>query len=65
MESFQSAHGLPVDGQIGALTWQALLRYAPAPVKWVHRGKRIVATAAAASRASDRRARAEVGVAAR
>jgi lysozyme family protein len=50
VESFQSAHGLPVDGQIGTLTWQALLRYAPAAVKWVHRGKRIVATAAGASR---------------
>jgi peptidoglycan hydrolase-like protein with peptidoglycan-binding domain len=47
VESFQSAHGLAVDGLIGELTWQALLRYAPAPVKWVHSGKRIVATAAA------------------
>ena len=52
VESFQSAHGLPMDGQIGTLTWQALLRYAPAPVKWVHRGKRIVATAASASRST-------------
>jgi hypothetical protein len=51
VESFQSAHGLPVDGVIGTLTWQALLRYAPAAVKWVHRGKRIVATAASARRA--------------
>jgi peptidoglycan hydrolase-like protein with peptidoglycan-binding domain len=46
VESFQGAHGLVVDGVIGELTWQALLRYAPAPVKWVHSGKRIVATAA-------------------
>ena len=49
VESFQSTHGLAVDGVIGQLTWQALLRYAPAPVKWVHQGKRIVATAAAGS----------------
>jgi peptidoglycan hydrolase-like protein with peptidoglycan-binding domain len=46
VETFQSTHGLAVDGVIGDLTWQALLRFAPAPVKWVHRGKRIVATAA-------------------
>ena len=51
VENFQSAHGLPVDGVIGTLTWQALLRYAPASVKWVHRGKRIVATPASARRA--------------
>jgi hypothetical protein len=46
VENFQSTHGLEVDGLIGQLTWQALLRYAPAPVKWVHQGKRIVATTA-------------------
>jgi peptidoglycan hydrolase-like protein with peptidoglycan-binding domain len=50
VENFQSAHGLEVDGLIGQLTWQALLRYAPAPVKWVHQGKRIVATAASGRR---------------
>jgi putative peptidoglycan binding protein len=47
VEAFQSTHGLAVDGVVGDLTWRALLRFAPAPVKWVHRGKRIVATAAA------------------
>jgi hypothetical protein len=43
---FQSAHGLPATGLIDQATWQALLRYAPARVKWVIRKRRLTATAA-------------------
>ena len=32
--NFQSSHGLAVTGQIDTATWNALLRYAPAPVNW-------------------------------
>jgi Putative peptidoglycan binding domain len=46
VENFQAAHGLPVDGLIGTATWQALLRYAPAAVRWTNSGAR---TASAAS----------------
>jgi hypothetical protein len=38
VEAFQLAHGLAVDGVIGPLTWQALLSYAPAPVRWTRAG---------------------------
>jgi hypothetical protein len=48
VEGFQTGHGLPVTGLIDQLTWQALLRLAPAPVHWVHRGKRTVASVASA-----------------
>jgi hypothetical protein len=34
VETFQLAHGLAVDGIIGADTWAALLRYRPATVDW-------------------------------
>jgi hypothetical protein len=45
IESFQSTHGLAVDGVIGAATWQALLRYAPAPVHWTRAGAKIARAA--------------------
>jgi hypothetical protein len=46
VENFQVAEGLPETGLIDQLTWQALLRFAPAHVRWVHHGRRIVATVA-------------------
>jgi peptidoglycan hydrolase-like protein with peptidoglycan-binding domain len=46
VEKFQRGHGLPVDGLIGQNTWSALLRYSPVHVRWVHRGRRIVASLA-------------------
>ena len=46
VETFQTAHGLTVDGILGPATWAALLRYAPAPVTWTHTGA-VMASAAA------------------
>jgi hypothetical protein len=43
--SFQSTHGLVVDGVIGTATWQALLRYAPAPVHWTRAGAKLARAA--------------------
>jgi Putative peptidoglycan binding domain len=43
VERFQASHGLHVDGLVGQATWSALLRYSPLRVRWVHRGRRIVA----------------------
>jgi hypothetical protein len=43
--AFQAAHGLGVDGVIGPLTWQALLRYAPARVTWAKAGARVARAA--------------------
>ncbi len=43
VQAFQAAHGLAADGVIGPETWQALLRYRPAAVTWVHHGRRTVA----------------------
>jgi peptidoglycan hydrolase-like protein with peptidoglycan-binding domain len=40
---FQAAHGLPSIGSIGPLTWQALLRYPAARVRWTAGGARIAA----------------------
>jgi Putative peptidoglycan binding domain len=41
VEAFQTAHGLIPDGILGPATWQALLRFAPAPVVWTtNHGKR-------------------------
>src|SRR5207245_2231589 len=45
VRNFQSAHGLPADGLIGTLTWQALLRYAPATVHWTVRRQASTASA--------------------
>jgi Putative peptidoglycan binding domain len=45
VRSFQSAHGLAVDGVIGTMTWHALLQYAPVAVHWTSSG----ATAARAA----------------
>jgi Putative peptidoglycan binding domain len=53
VEAFQTAHGLTPDGIIGPETWAALLRYAPAKIKWVaakHGDRATVATAAIAHR---------------
>ena len=46
--AFQAAHGLLVDGLVGPETWAALLRYPPAPIRWVHHGCRTVAASALA-----------------
>jgi hypothetical protein len=32
--NFQASNGLPATGQVDTATWNALLRYAPAPVNW-------------------------------
>ena len=45
VESFQTARGLTVDGMVGAQTWSALLRYAPANVRWTTTGARLAAAA--------------------
>jgi peptidoglycan hydrolase-like protein with peptidoglycan-binding domain len=40
VDNFQIAHGLPVTGLVDTATWSALLRYAPAYVKWTIPRKR-------------------------
>jgi hypothetical protein len=45
VREFQEAHGLPVDGQMGTTTWEALLTYGPAPVRWARGGGRASAAA--------------------
>jgi hypothetical protein len=40
VSSFQSAHGLPVTGQLDSATWQALLQLEPAPVAWTTKSAR-------------------------
>jgi putative peptidoglycan binding protein len=47
VKDFQEARGLPMDGMIGTMTWQALLGVTPTPVRWSGGQAR----AAAASRA--------------
>ena len=51
VQAFQTAHGLPATGLIDSVTWQALLRYAPAHVTWVIRRKRLTASTAGAGQA--------------
>jgi peptidoglycan hydrolase-like protein with peptidoglycan-binding domain len=46
VESFQTAHGLPATGIVDPTTWQALLRYQPVSVTWVHQKGKTTATAA-------------------
>lgn len=43
VESFQSAHGLTVSGELDPPTWAALLRYRPVAVRWEVRKRRQVA----------------------
>ena len=38
VQSFQAAHGIPMSARVDAPTWQALLRYQPAPVTWTVNG---------------------------
>jgi peptidoglycan hydrolase-like protein with peptidoglycan-binding domain len=38
VQQFQSAHALPVTGQVDTTTWSALLRYPAASVTWTSRG---------------------------
>ena len=45
VESFQQQHGLLADGVIDSATWQALLRYPPARVKWTKAGARTASAA--------------------
>ena len=52
VQQFQSAHALPVTGQVDTATWTALLRYPAAPVTWTSQG----ATAASARGAGAARA---------
>jgi Putative peptidoglycan binding domain len=56
VRSFQSAHGLPVTGQIDPGTWQALLQLEPAPVAWNARKARSAAAARAGRRNGPRSA---------
>ena len=49
VESFQTAHGLPVTGVVDPATWAALLRYQPANVTWVHRGHNTTASVSSAA----------------
>jgi peptidoglycan hydrolase-like protein with peptidoglycan-binding domain len=63
VKSFQLAHGLTVDGIIGAATWSALLAYQPAAVTWSKPSKkktgrlprRVTAVAVAGADNSDAR----------
>ena len=43
---FQLAHGLVADGVIGPETWQALLRYQPAKIRWGVKSKRATVASA-------------------
>ncbi|MGA2926492.1 MAG: peptidoglycan-binding protein [Solirubrobacteraceae bacterium] len=43
--AFQRAHGLTADGVIGPVTWRALLRYAPAPVRFSATAARVASAA--------------------
>ncbi len=47
VDAFQRAHGLRADGVIGPRTWQALLRYTPAPVTWTKGGAHAARSAGA------------------
>jgi peptidoglycan hydrolase-like protein with peptidoglycan-binding domain len=40
VRAFQSSHGLPVDGTIGAATWKALLTFEAASPRWSGRQAR-------------------------
>jgi len=51
VRSFQEAHGLFVDGQIGTATWRVLLQLAPAEVNWAA-GSRGRASSSSAGRAA-------------
>jgi Putative peptidoglycan binding domain len=44
VRSFQRTHGLSVDGVIGPATWQALLRYPAASVRWTATGATTITT---------------------
>ena len=52
VQAFQTAHGLTPDGVIGTETWQALLRYRPAPIAWAAKTHARRAAAATASRSA-------------
>jgi hypothetical protein len=51
VESFQSAHRLPVTGLVDQATWTALLRYRPVRVRWTTRNGHLVGVAVHAHRA--------------
>lgn len=51
VRTFQRGQGLPASGRLDALTWPALLRFAPAPVRW--RAGRTRATAASGTGAAN------------
>jgi hypothetical protein len=46
VQQFQAAHGLPVTGTLDPETWDTLLRYHVAAVKWVNRKGKLQAQAA-------------------
>ena len=52
VKAFQEGHGLPVDGQIGTTTWQALLAFTPYRMRWTAAR---ASSAAAAGRAAPAR----------
>jgi peptidoglycan hydrolase-like protein with peptidoglycan-binding domain len=52
VKSFQLAHDIPVTGLIDTTTWQALLRYQPAYVKWKLPAKKKRGHAATVARAA-------------
>jgi hypothetical protein len=54
VQSFQSAHGLPVSGLLDPPTWAALLRYPPIAVRWEVRHHRQVAVTNATRRGARR-----------
>ncbi len=52
VRAFQSAHGLPADGVIGASTWRALLSFSPALMRWSARAAKSSARGATISSAT-------------
>jgi hypothetical protein len=49
VQAFQIEHGLAASGLIDTSTWQALLRYPPAHVRWVIRHNQLTASTASAA----------------
>jgi len=55
VSAFQTAHGLPVTGQVDAATWPVLLKASPVMVDWIAQARaRARASAARAASAATR-----------